>query len=384
MKDDFLATLGHELRTPLNAILGYAQLLRAGSIAPAELPEAIEVIERNARTQTQIIEDLLDLSRIVSGKIRLDVQRVDLATVVTAAVDTVKPAAENKGVRLTAVLDPLVGPVRGDPSRLQQVVWNLLSNSIKFTPRRGKVQVALERVNSHVEIVVSDTGQGITPEFLPHVFDRFRQADASSTRRHGGLGIGLSIVKQLVELHGGTVRAKSPGPGLGATFIVALPLSAAHEDESEPTRTHPKAPSDPADACDQVDLTGVRVLVVDDEPDSRQLIARILEACHAEVDTAASCDQALALVRDGPPDVLISDIGMPDRDGYELIRAIRALPADRGGNVRAAALSAFARSEDRRRAMLAGFQTHVAKPVEPPELLAVVASLANRIGRTDR
>lgn len=379
MKDDFLATLSHELRTPLNAILGYAHLLRDGTIGPLELREAIEVIERNARSQTQIIEDLLDMSRIVSGKLRLDVQRLDIVAVVTAAVDTVRPAADGKGIRITSLLDPHVGPVKGDPSRLQQVIWNLLTNAIKFTPKGGKVQVALERVNSHIEITVSDTGEGIRPEFLPHVFDRFRQADASTTRRHGGLGLGLSIVKQLVELHGGTVRVKSPGLGEGSTFVVALPLSVTHEDATEAAREHPKTPSHSGDMCDEIDLTGLRVLVVDDELDARQLLTRILRACHAEVSTAASVPEAIEAVHRDKPQVLISDLGMPGQDGYELIRAIRALPAAQGKDLPALALSAFARSEDRRRAMLAGFQTHVAKPVEPAELIAVVASLAGRV-----
>jgi CheY-like chemotaxis protein len=245
------------------------------------------------------------------------------------------------------------------------------------------VQVSLERVNSHVEVVVSDTGEGIKPDFLPFVFDRFRQADPSSTRRHGGLGIGLSIVRQLVELHGGSVRAKSPGPGQGSTFVVALPLSVTHEDDGEINRSHPKAPSpESIDPCDHIDLRGVRVLIVDDEPDSRHLVTRILQTCHADVTAAASFDEALQAIQDRPPHVLISDLGMPDHDGFELIRAVRALPAARGGSVPAAALSAFARSEDRRRAMMAGFQTHVAKPVEPAELIAVVASLSGRVGRT--
>jgi PAS domain S-box-containing protein len=382
IRDEFLATLSHELRTPLSAILGYAQLLRTGAMGGEELAEAVEIIERNARAQTQIIEDLLDLSRIIAGKIRLDVQRVDLSTVVRSALDTVKPGAEMKGVRLISVLDPLIGPVKGDPSRLQQVVWNLLSNAIKFTPRGGKVQVCLERVNSHIEIAVSDTGEGIKPEFLPHVFDRFRQADATSTRRFGGLGIGLSIVRQLVELHGGSVRAKSPGLGQGATFIVSLPLSISTHDEAEPPRAHPKASTAPTEPCDNIDLAGVHVLVVDDEPDARLLIDRILRTCHADVTTAGSMAEALQALRRTPrPQVLISDLGMPGHDGYELITAVRALPADSGGHIPAAALSAFARSEDRRRAMMAGFQTHVAKPVEPAELLAVVANLAGRVGR---
>lgn len=379
MKDDFLATLSHELRTPLNAIMGYAHLLRDGTIGPSELPDALEVIERNARSQTQIIEDLLDMSRIVSGKIRLDVQSLDLSAVVTAAIDTVKPAAEAKGIRLTSLLDPHVGPVKGDPSRLQQVIWNLLTNAVKFTPKGGKVQVALERVNSHVEIVVSDTGEGIKPEFLPHVFDRFRQADPSTTRRHGGLGIGLSIVKQLVELHGGSVRVKSPGLGEGSTFVVSLPLSVTHGDALEAVREHPKAQPRSIEIIDQIDLSGVKVLVVDDEPDARQLLSRILQACHADVSTAMSVPEAIEAVQRDRPHVLISDLGMPDQDGYELIRAIRALPAECGRNLPALALSAFARSEDRRRAVLAGFQTHVAKPVEPAELVAVVASLSGRL-----
>jgi PAS domain S-box-containing protein len=381
LKDEFLATLSHELRTPLNAILGYAQLLRSGAMEEGEIDEAMEVIERNARAQTQIIEDLLDLSRIINGKIRLDVQQVDLAEVVRTAVETLKPAAEMKGVKLASVLDPLVGPVRGDPARLQQVVWNLLSNAIKFTPRAGKVQVALERVNSHVEIVVSDSGLGIEPEFLPHVFERFRQADASSTRRHGGLGIGLSIVRQLVELHGGNVRAKSPGPGQGSTFIVTLPLSISTHEEPPSARIHPKAASGSTSPCHDIDLHGVRVLIVDDEPDARRLITRILRTCGAEVFAAASMAEALELLGERTPHVLVSDLGMPEHDGFELIQAVRARPAHAGGATPAAALSAFARSEDRRRAMMAGFQTHVAKPVEPAELLAVIANLAGRVGR---
>jgi PAS domain S-box-containing protein len=384
MKDEFLATLSHELRTPLNAILGYAQLLGVGQPGANELAEGLQIIERNARTQTRIIDDLLDMSRIISGKVRLDVQRLDLAAVVNAAIDTQRPAAEAKNIRLTAVLDPLVGPVRGDPARLQQVAWNLLSNAIKFTPKGGKVEVALERVNSHVEIIVSDTGEGISPEFLPQVFDRFRQAESATTRRHGGLGIGLSIVKQLVELHGGSVRAKSRGLGQGATFVVLLPLSVTHEDEADGKREHPRTPtasaSSSADSGDNINLHGIRVLVVDDEPDARHLVARILQLRGAEVASAASMDEALEEIRRQPPQVLISDLGMPDHDGYDLIRAVRALPAaDPGRNVPAIALTAFARSEDRRRALLAGFQSHIAKPVEPAELLAVVASVAGRL-----
>ncbi|HYE21482.1 MAG TPA: GAF domain-containing protein [Tepidisphaeraceae bacterium] len=385
MKDEFLATLSHELRTPLNAILGWAQILRAGdgTTTADDLSQGLEVIERNARAQTRIIEDLLDMSRIISGKVRLDVQRVDLAPVVRAAVETVQPAADARGIRVQAVLDPAARPVSGDPERLQQVFWNLLSNAIKFTPRGGRVQVLLERVNSHLEVSVTDTGEGIRPEFLPYVFDRFRQADATTTRRHGGLGLGLAIVKQLVELHGGSVRAKSAGPGAGATFIVALPLTAVDAapaaDDEPGERRHP-AQGGAADLNTCVQIAGVRVLVVDDEPDARALLARVLEGCQARVRTAGSADEALALLAAERPDVLVSDIGMPGEDGYALIRKVRSLGPDRGGAVPAIALTAYARAEDRMRAVLAGFQMHVAKPVEPAELITMVASLAGRTG----
>jgi PAS domain S-box-containing protein len=384
IKDDFLATLSHELRTPLNAILGYAQLVRKGAFSAEELPGAMEVIERNARSQTQLVEDLLDLSRIVSGKIRIDVQGVNLASVIHAAIETLKPDAETKGVRLKTILDPFVRPVSGDPSRLQQVVWNLLSNAIKFTPRGGEVQVALERVDSGMEIIVSDTGEGIPPDYLPNVFDRFWQADPSITRRHGGLGIGLSIVKQLVELQGGTVRAKSPGVGRGSTFIVSLPVTVTDDHPRDGVQSgYSMPPSDrtSGDASENIDLTGVRVLVVDDDADARYLASRILASCHADVKTAASVSAALEEIRRQLPHVLLSDLGMPDRDGYDLIRAVRDFPPERGGEIPAIAFSAFARSEDRRRAMIAGYQTHLAKPVEPAELIAVVASLTGRIGR---
>jgi len=388
MKDEFLATLSHELRTPLNAILGWSQILRAGgggaAYAADDVRQGLEVIERNARAQTKIIEDLLDMSRIIAGKVRLDVQRVPLAPAIEAAVETVRPAAVAKGVRLQVVLDPHAGPVSADPARLQQVFWNLLSNSVKHTGRGGRVQVLLERVNSHLEVSVIDDGEGVSPEFLPHVFDRFRQADSSAARRHGGLGLGLSIVKQLVELHGGTVRAKSPGVGKGATFTVTLPLTPVHADpEPDVERRHPQAASGEYHADDDacVKLGGVRVLVVDDEPDARALVKRLLENCEAVVTTAASASEALEALRRAKPDVVISDIGMPGEDGYALIRMIRALPPDEGGDVPAVALTAYARSEDRTRALLSGFQSHVAKPVEPTELVATVASLARRPGR---
>jgi PAS domain S-box-containing protein len=388
MKDEFLATLSHELRTPLNAILGWSQVVRRGTAAnPPNIMQAMEVIERNARSQAQIIEDLLDMSRIISGKVRLDVQRLDLASVVHAAIDTARPTAETKGVRLTSVIDPLHGVVvSGDVNRLQQVLWNLLSNAIKFTPRGGRVQVLLERVNSHLEISVVDTGEGIKPEFLPYVFDRFRQADASTTRRHGGLGLGLSIVKQLVELHGGSIRVKSAGIGQGATFIVALPLTALHPEPADDTqRRHPRATPHLGrleDNC--VALKDVRVLVVDDERDARMLVRRFLEECEATVATAGSAEEAIARLQQGPFDVLVSDIGMPGTDGYEMIRRIRALGRTNNGDVPAIALTAYARTEDRVRAIAAGFQMHIAKPVEPVELITLVASAAGRTGRSSK
>ncbi len=377
-KDEFLATLSHELRTPLNAILGWAQILRRGKLDDKEsVEEGLDVIERNARVQTQLIEDLLDMSRIVSGKIRLDVQRVDLQDVVKAAVASVRHSAEAKEIRLQVVLDPLAGPVRGDPNRLQQCFWNLLSNAIKFTPKGGKVQVGLERVNSHLEVCVTDTGQGIRPEFLPHVFERFRQADGSTTRKHGGLGLGLSIVKHLVELHGGAVRAKSAGEGQGSTFCVELPLMVVHPPEPEVPREHPRAPAAAsAERFDHPSLDGLTVLVVDDEADARTLIKRVLEECGARVLLAASAAEGFEILRRERPSMIVSDIGMPGEDGYDFIRRVRKLPAAEGGRTPAAALTAFARAEDRTRALRAGYQTHVAKPVEPTELSAVVASLA--------
>ncbi len=378
MKDEFLATLSHELRTPLSAMLGWSQLLQ-GEKDEATLHEGLTVIERNARAQTKLIEDLLDMSRIVSGKIRLDVQQVDLAAVIHATIDLLKPSADAKGIRLHCVLDPLANPVSGDPNRLQQVVSNLLSNAIKFTPRGGKVEVLLERVNSHLEVTVTDTGQGILPEFLPHIFDRFRQADASTTRNYGGLGLGLSIVKQLVELHGGTVRAKSAGEGAGATFTVMLPLAITKHPVED--REHPTAPrfSLPSDNL-QITLDGTTILVIDDEPDARDLIERLLTDRQARVLKASSADCGLRLLMAETPDVVLSDIGMPQMDGYDFIRAVRALPMDAGGKTPAIALTAFARSEDRTRAMMAGYQVHLAKPVEPRELIATVASLVGRIG----
>jgi signal transduction histidine kinase/CheY-like chemotaxis protein len=380
MKDEFLSNLSHELRTPLNAILGWAQLLRRGMQEPQEVSQGLETIERNARMQTQLIEDLLDMSRIISGNIRIDIQRVSPVSFIEAAIRTIQPGADAKGVRIEQMLDPLAGPVCGDPARLQQIMWNLLSNAVKFTPRGGKVQVVLERVNSHLEITVADTGQGIPPEFLPYVFDRFRQADASTTRKHGGLGLGLAIVKQLVELHGGSVRVKSAGEGKGSSFIVHLPLTVIHPPAEPEDRFHPRTPSSEPQTVRPVRLDGISVLVVDDQTDALDLIRRVLEDCGAKVITSSSAAEALVILEREKPAVLLSDIGMPDMDGYEFLRKVRSLGADRGGQVAAVALTAFARSEDRTKALLSGFMVHVTKPVEPTELAATIAAAAGRIG----
>jgi PAS domain S-box-containing protein len=378
LKDEFLATVSHELRTPLTAILGWAHMLRGGQLEGEGAGKALETIERNARSQAQLIEDLLDVSRIVTGKLRLDVVPVSPHSFIDAAVEAVRPAADAKGVRLQKVIDTGVGVVMGDPARLQQVVWNLLTNAVKFTPRGGRVQVRLERVNSSVEMAVSDTGAGIDPEFLPHVFERFRQADQRTTRRHGGLGLGLSIVRHLVELHGGSVRADSGGEGTGSTFTVMLPVAPIHRREEAGERVHPAASDTlPAHECPER-LDGLRVLVVDDEEDARELLAAGLGQCGAEVVTASSAHEALEALAGGRFDVLVSDIGMPGEDGYELIRQVRELDADGGGTTPAVAVTAYARTEDRLRAMRAGFEMHVSKPVELTELIVVVASLARR------
>ena len=377
MKDEFLATLSHELRTPLNAVLGWATALRAGHFPTEELEQGLETIEHNARVQAQIIEDLLDMSRIISGKVRLDVQRVDLPAVVAAAIDTVRASASAKGVRLQTIIDPLNAPVTGDPNRLQQVFWNLLSNAIKFTPKGGRVQVLLERVDSHVEVSIIDTGEGISPEFLPYVFDRFRQADASTTRRHGGLGLGLAIVKQLVELHGGSVRVKSSGTGKGASFIVSLPMTVLHPLQEPWERGHPQSKPRDLPSVPAISLNNVSVLVIDDELDARNLLKLLLESAGAVVYLAPSAEQGMEHLLTKSVDVLICDIGMPDVDGYSLMRRIRALGDGQKSEVAAVALTAYARLEDRTEAMSAGFQNHLPKPVEPAELLAVVHSLAN-------
>jgi signal transduction histidine kinase/ActR/RegA family two-component response regulator len=379
LKDQFLATLSHELRTPLNAIMGWAQILQAMSGLGPEVQQGLDTIYHSGRAQLQMIEDLLDMNRIVSGRLRLDIHPVDLPAVLERAVEAVLPSIEAKGHRLSKAIDPLAGPIQGDAHRLQQVVWNLLSNAVKFTPKGGKIELLLRRARSHVEIVVTDSGIGIRAEFLPYVFDRFRQQDSSTTRRYGGLGIGLSIVKQLVELHGGTVRAVSGGEQQGSTFVVSLPLSTSQGDDAPVPAGAARKPAWAAGAA----LAGVKVLVVDDATDSRELVRMVLAGASAEVVTAASADEALALLDTTRPDVIVSDIGMPDRDGYQLMRAVRRLPAERGGKTPAVAMTAFARSEDRMRAMLAGFQVHVAKPIEPYELIVIVASLVGRMQPSD-
>ena len=375
MKDEFLATLSHELRTPLSAILGWAQVLRRGGKDEADRQRGLQTIERNARSQAQLIEDLLDMSRITSGKVLLDIQNLSPAGFLDAAIETVRPAADAKNIRLEKHYDPDPGTIAGDPARLQQVVWNLLSNAIKFTPRDGQVAVELGRRGDSVLITVRDTGAGIKPEFITHVFERFRQADASMTRRHGGLGLGLSIVKHLIEQHGGTVRAESAGEGLGSSFSIELPLSKA----APPTRRSRAglvgAPNPATPELTLRDLGGVSVLVVDDDRDARELIARILTDCHARVRIAASAREAFDALRADLPDLLISDLGMPEVDGFELLSWVRSLGRDRGGLLPAVALTAFARSEDRLRALEAGFNSHISKPVEPSELIAAVASL---------
>jgi PAS domain S-box-containing protein len=370
LKDEFLATLSHELRTPLTAILGWSKALLLKRDEDARLVRGLEAIARNAKSQARLIEDLLDMNRIVSGKVRLDAQPTDLAAVAEAALESVRPSAEAKSLRVLSALDPAVGPVSGDPSRLQQVVWNLLTNAVKFTPRGGTIEVELRCAGAELELVVRDSGVGIEPDFLPLVFDRFRQADASTTRAQGGLGLGLSIAKHLTELHGGTLRAESAGRDRGATFSHALPHTPVRG-----TRTPPAAGA-ARDVAAHPDLGGLRIVVVDDEADTRQLLEHLLGDCGAEVHAAGSAEQALELLRSLRADLLVSDIGMPDCDGYRFIQRVRALAVEDGGRTPAIALTAFARAQDRVRAMLAGYQVHLAKPVEPQELFAAVVGLA--------
>jgi PAS domain S-box-containing protein len=378
MKDEFLAVLSHELRTPLNAIVGYSRLLRGNLLSGDKATRGLEALERNATWLTQIVEDVLDVSRIVSGKIRLDVQPVELPLIVDNAVATVLPAAEAKGVRVQTVIDPLVGQVSGDPGRLQQVVWNLVSNAVKFTPKNGRVQVRLERVNSHVEIVVSDTGTGIRADFLPYVFERFRQAESVMTRKSGGLGLGLAIVRHIVEMHGGTVEALSDGEDKGATFRVRLPLMIVHTEAREPRREHLR-PERREALTGLGGLDGIHVLAIDDEADALTLLRVVLEAAGAEVTTLSSPLAALDRIAEIRPDVLVIDLGMPEMDGFELMTRIRHSTDAAVRSTPAAALTAFARSEDRTRALRSGFEMHLAKPVDPGELVASVATLARRM-----
>lgn len=391
VKDEFLATLSHELRTPLSAILGWTQiLLRGGAQTTAQVYErAVEVIDRNARAQVQLIDDLLDLSRIVSGKIRMDLQQIAMLDVVQAAIDSAMPTAQAKDIRLEVILDPGKTTVNGDSSRLQQVVWNLLTNAIKFTPKGGRVQVLLQRVNSHIELSVSDTGVGIPASFLPFVFDRFSQKDSSTTRAFGGLGLGLAIARQLVEMHGGTIRAASAGEGQGATFFVELPLAIVQVEE-DPARIHPTAAAAVATMQPQSQshsnlgdneglpkLDGVHVFILDDEPDARELLERVLKEQGASVTSFNSAMDALNAIKQTRPTLIISDVGMPGMDGYQMMRTLRAGEA-RESRVPALALTAFARAEDRKRALVAGYQAHLSKPFDIAELILIVADLVGR------
>ncbi|HVF60517.1 MAG TPA: ATP-binding protein [Thermoanaerobaculia bacterium] len=379
LRDEFLATLSHELRTPLNAIVGWTHILlqTTGDGAPPQVAKAAEIIGRNAQVQNQLINDILEVSTIIAGKLVLKVRPVDLPAVIEAAVDTVRPAAEAKGVTLRPILDFSAGPVSGDADRLQQVVWNLLSNAIKFTPRGGRVEVRLEAVDSQVELIVVDSGPGIDPEFLPHVFERFRQADASTTRRHGGLGLGLAIVRHLVELHGGVVRAANRDDAPGAVFTVTLPRRSVASETRQALARHAAIEDT---AFEPTSLAGIHVLIVDDEADARELLATLLERCGAMVTAAASAREAFDAMQSNRYDVLLSDVGMPEEDGYSLLRRVRALPRGQGGDLPAAALTAYAGTQDRLRSLEAGFQTHLAKPVQPNEVIAVVASLARLRG----
>jgi PAS domain S-box-containing protein len=379
LKDEFLATLSHELRTPLSAILGWTQVLLRGGTpkGPHEQKRAIEVIDRNARAQVQLIDDLLDLSRIMTGKLRLELHQISFSSVVEAAVDSAKPAADAKGIRLKVIMGAGQDVVSADSARLQQVVWNLLTNAIKFTTKGGQIQVLLQRVNSHLELSVSDTGIGISPNYLPHVFDRFSQKDSSTTRAFGGLGLGLAICKQLVELHGGAITAVSEGEGKGATFSVHLPLSIVQLGD-QGARAHPTTEAQqPGEMLALPRLDGVRVFAVDDEPDARELLRTVLQDQGAKVTSFASAEDALAALKTVKPTVLICDVGMPNMDGYQLIRKLRA-EEPRSERIPALALTAFARAEDRKRSLIAGYQAHLAKPFDVGELILVVADLVGR------
>src|SRR5262245_30618464 len=374
-KDEFLATISHELRTPITAILGWSRMLLTGQLPTERQQKALETIDRNARSQAQLIEDLLDISRIVSGKLRIELRTVDLSAVIAAAVEAVRPAAEAKRIRIESIISSGAGPVLGDSERLQQVIWNLLSNAIKFTAREGFVTIELRRVESQVELNVTDNGIGISADFLPHVFDRFSQADSSITRARGGLGMGLAIVKSLVELHGGVVSVFSKGAGQGTTFSVKLPISVVQRetDSSQVQKSNLHA-----ELKAREDLVGLKILVVDDEADTSEMLAFVFNQCGAIVKTARSVKEALEIFDDWSPEILVSDIGMPDEDGYHLIRAIRQ---ERGSRIPAVALTAMARIEDRIKALMAGYQMHVSKPVEPLELITIAVSLVPLVNR---
>ncbi len=377
LKDEFLATLSHELRTPLNAIIGWTSLLRKQKFSPEKAARALEIIERNAHVQTQLIEDLLDVSRIIRGQLRLNICPVDLNQIIETALDAVKPAADAKGIVLKSFLQPATGSANGDPDRLQQVVWNLLSNAIKFTSPEGRVSIYLEWLDRDVQIRVQDTGKGLPKNVIPYIFDRFRQAEASTTRSHGGLGLGLAIVRHLVELHGGTVWCESAGLGRGSTFTVQLPRQSVYQQE-EDTESAPTRVEATATPPSSSTLAGLRVLVVDDEPDALEYFKIVFEEEGAQVTVANSVSKALQALEASPPDVLVSDIGMPVEDGYSLIARVRDLERQRGGFLPAVALTAYARKEDRQRTLAAGFQMHLSKPVEPNELVTAIAKLAGR------
>lgn len=377
IKDEFLATLSHELRTPLTSLLGWSSILRQLEHDPVLLKQGLEAIERNARTQARLIDDLLDVSRIVLGKLHLNVQPTDFSSVIQAAINVIRPAAEAKVIYLEYRHQPGIATISGDSARLQQIVWNLLSNAVKFTPQHGHIEVTLERGNSHAKLKVTDTGQGIDPEFLPRVFDRFRQADSSTTRNYGGLGLGLAIVRHLVELHGGSVSADSAGRGKGSTFSATFPVIEERSVPLSPTLSGETLRHDlQAQALD-----GLRVLLVDDEADARQLIGAVIARTGAEVKACESPDEALQVLAEWRPDVLMSDIAMPDEDGYSFIGKVRSLPPEKGGETPAAAFTAYAREEDRKRALAAGYQMHITKPVSSGQLVAKIAELAGRVFR---
>jgi PAS domain S-box-containing protein len=383
VKDEFLAILSHELRTPLTSILGWSRLLRSKQLSETDRERAIQIIQRNAEAQATLIEDLLEVSRIITGKLRIEFQPVTFASILDTVINSLRPAADAKRLQLETAIDPTAGPIFGDPAGLQQIVTNVLSNAIKFTGEGGRIEIRLQRVDSYARLEIRDTGVGIAANDLPHIFERFRQADSSAVRMHGGLGLGLAIVDYLVRQHGGTVYVESDGPGKGATFIIEFPVSASELLASEVGRvelfsSQARSMLENSETFTEQRLKDLRILVIEDDPDTRELLKTILERCGARVRAVASSDAAMAEIAKGIPDVLISDIGMPGESGYDLIKKVRSLEPEQGGRVPAVALTAYAAAADRRRALLAGFQTHLAKPVEPDELLAVIASLSNQ------